>query len=327
MIVYGVKKTVKELRTKFIMTQEEFANLLGVSFASINRWETGKHELTIKIKRKRRYTIVEKSLEEQNKELKKKLVETQRQLGSLNNQVDEIHKDSEKRMLKLSEEMEDLEGEVLLSTPMPEPTRKVDYEQKTEKTDRYNSYLLENETFGWEKIKEFSYKNGGYRFTMRRNMIHPNYEIWKENERLYNILRCLYWSFGSIKNEINKLQVTFADIASDPEYKLTGWRKVFGIRTKEQKEEIQSNVNEINKAYNAFKKETEDVDDYIFKQYYRDVFLKDLENKKDQIHPNRSYILEIMQRYKISYENGTLSMHIKSIRYDFTKKRVELLED
>lgn len=46
------KKIVKELRTKLIMTQEEFANLLGVSFASINRWETGRHEPTIKIKRK-----------------------------------------------------------------------------------------------------------------------------------------------------------------------------------------------------------------------------------------------------------------------------------
>ncbi len=46
------KKIVKELRTKLIMTQEEFATLLGVSFASINRWETGKHEPTTKIKRK-----------------------------------------------------------------------------------------------------------------------------------------------------------------------------------------------------------------------------------------------------------------------------------
>ncbi len=45
------KRIVKELRTKLIMTQEEFATLLGVSFASINRWETGKHEPTIKIKK------------------------------------------------------------------------------------------------------------------------------------------------------------------------------------------------------------------------------------------------------------------------------------
>lgn len=38
------KRLVKELREKLIITQEELAQLLGVSFASINRWETGKHE-------------------------------------------------------------------------------------------------------------------------------------------------------------------------------------------------------------------------------------------------------------------------------------------
>ena len=45
------QRLVKELREKLILTQQEFANLLGVSFASINRWETGRHEPTIKVKR------------------------------------------------------------------------------------------------------------------------------------------------------------------------------------------------------------------------------------------------------------------------------------
>ena len=36
------KYLVKKLRTKLIMTQTELAEILGVSFASINRWETGK---------------------------------------------------------------------------------------------------------------------------------------------------------------------------------------------------------------------------------------------------------------------------------------------
>lgn len=43
---------IKELRKKLILTQTEFAELLGVSFQSINRWENGKHEPTIKVKRK-----------------------------------------------------------------------------------------------------------------------------------------------------------------------------------------------------------------------------------------------------------------------------------
>lgn len=46
------KYLVKQLRTKLIMTQTELAEILGVSFASINRWETDKHEPTTKIKRK-----------------------------------------------------------------------------------------------------------------------------------------------------------------------------------------------------------------------------------------------------------------------------------
>jgi DNA-binding XRE family transcriptional regulator len=45
-------KAIKELRNKLILTQAEFAALLGVSFQSINRWEKGKHVPTIKIKRK-----------------------------------------------------------------------------------------------------------------------------------------------------------------------------------------------------------------------------------------------------------------------------------
>lgn len=47
---YG--KMIKTLREKMTLSQIEFAEVLGVSFASVNRWETGKHEPTIKIKRK-----------------------------------------------------------------------------------------------------------------------------------------------------------------------------------------------------------------------------------------------------------------------------------
>jgi len=46
------QKAVQELRDKLIMTQQEFAELLGVSFASINRWETGANKPTTQAKRK-----------------------------------------------------------------------------------------------------------------------------------------------------------------------------------------------------------------------------------------------------------------------------------
>lgn len=45
-------KIIKELRNKMLLSQTELANLLGVSFASINRWENGHNEPTIKVKRK-----------------------------------------------------------------------------------------------------------------------------------------------------------------------------------------------------------------------------------------------------------------------------------
>ena len=45
-------EAIKKLRSKMILTQMEFSQFLGVSFASINRWETGRFEPTMKIKRK-----------------------------------------------------------------------------------------------------------------------------------------------------------------------------------------------------------------------------------------------------------------------------------
>ena len=44
-------KLLKDLRIQLLLSQVEMAGLLGVSFASINRWENGHHEPTIKVKR------------------------------------------------------------------------------------------------------------------------------------------------------------------------------------------------------------------------------------------------------------------------------------
>ena len=43
---------IKKLREKMMLSQDEFAKTLGVSFSTINRWENGIHEPTIKTKRK-----------------------------------------------------------------------------------------------------------------------------------------------------------------------------------------------------------------------------------------------------------------------------------
>ena len=43
---------IKTLRERLVMSQSEFAELLGVSFTSVNRWENGHNEPTFKVKRK-----------------------------------------------------------------------------------------------------------------------------------------------------------------------------------------------------------------------------------------------------------------------------------
>lgn len=45
-------EAIKTLRKKLILSQTEFAKLLGVSYATVNRWESGHFVPTIKSKRK-----------------------------------------------------------------------------------------------------------------------------------------------------------------------------------------------------------------------------------------------------------------------------------
>ena len=39
---------IKKLRRKLLLSQEDFANELGISYATVNRWETGKSKPTYK---------------------------------------------------------------------------------------------------------------------------------------------------------------------------------------------------------------------------------------------------------------------------------------
>ena len=58
-------KMLKEYREKVLLTQTELAKKLGVSFASVNRWENGQFEPTMKIKRKLRDLFKEAGIEEE----------------------------------------------------------------------------------------------------------------------------------------------------------------------------------------------------------------------------------------------------------------------
>lgn len=50
--VMNYAEAVKALRKKMILSQMEFADYLGVSFGTVNRWENGKFTPTVKAKRK-----------------------------------------------------------------------------------------------------------------------------------------------------------------------------------------------------------------------------------------------------------------------------------
>ena len=45
-------EAIKALRKKMLITQTELATMLGVAFVSVNRWENGAYEPTMKAKRK-----------------------------------------------------------------------------------------------------------------------------------------------------------------------------------------------------------------------------------------------------------------------------------
>ena len=43
---------IKKLRTKMMLSQTEFAKLLGVTFESVNRYENGRSRPTFRVQRK-----------------------------------------------------------------------------------------------------------------------------------------------------------------------------------------------------------------------------------------------------------------------------------
>ena len=56
-------KLIKELREVLIISQTELAEMLGVSFSTVNRWENGKHEPTIKAKKKLKELFIKYKIE------------------------------------------------------------------------------------------------------------------------------------------------------------------------------------------------------------------------------------------------------------------------
>jgi putative transcriptional regulator len=59
-------KLIRSLRERMLLTQTEFAEKLGVSFGSVNRWENGKHEPTMRVKRQLKKFFIKYRIEEEN---------------------------------------------------------------------------------------------------------------------------------------------------------------------------------------------------------------------------------------------------------------------
>lgn len=67
MIIDDYAFFIKELRKRMLVSQSELAEILDVSFASVNRWENGQHEPTIKVKRKLRDLFIKYGMIEEKK--------------------------------------------------------------------------------------------------------------------------------------------------------------------------------------------------------------------------------------------------------------------
>ncbi len=55
---------IKKLREILLITQNELASLLGVSIVTVNRWENGKYQPTMKEKRKLTRLFIENGIGE-----------------------------------------------------------------------------------------------------------------------------------------------------------------------------------------------------------------------------------------------------------------------
>lgn len=60
---YNYSNAIIKLRVKLNVSQSELAKMLGVSFSSVNRWETGKYAPTIIAKEKLKKVLQENGIE------------------------------------------------------------------------------------------------------------------------------------------------------------------------------------------------------------------------------------------------------------------------
>lgn len=199
-------------------------------------------------------------------------------------------------------------------------------EKKTERCSFLSKadYIKEAKCFGWEYLKEFRYKNGDIRLTFQRDKSSEHYQIWKENEDLFASLRMLPDGLKTIYKTTASMNVTYKEISQEDEYRLSGLKKLFNIRSKEQREEIQRKVYETNNAYRSFNLQLNDEIKEL--DLLRKTFEQELDKNADSLFSQSNRIIEIRNKYKMKFLNGHMSCNLKAVKYSFVTKEIELIE-
>ncbi len=65
---FDYASALRQLRAELNLTQREFAEILNVSFVSVNRWENGKYEPTILVKERLKKLFKQYNVELEAKE-------------------------------------------------------------------------------------------------------------------------------------------------------------------------------------------------------------------------------------------------------------------
>ena len=204
-----------------------------------------------------------------------------------------------------------------------------DYQQNQIRMDGYEAKwrLKRMRIFGWEKVDEFNYKNGDVRYTMRRDVSDPCFPAWSRNEALIQTIEELEMALEDIQRTASELRETASRVSKKPEYRLSGIKAVFGIRSAEQKRRIRDEVAEVNAAYDAFRAEIASDLEFVssLAEHHCASFIKAVKERPAEVHPCAERIERIVERYQADVDvDGHVSLDLESISYDFETKRLEL---
>ena len=194
----------------------------------------------------------------------------------------------------------------------PPQRKKKDYEEQSIVVKwSYNDEVAEKKCFGWELTRVFDFKKGGHRLNFRRDKNDILYPIWKENENAWRAFAYYFdYILAGVRDAVEKLSVSYWEIAKEPEFKRNGFRALF--RPSEERKRIKDRVKEINSAYDEFRIELKKDLSKVYS--IKKVFLSDVQNNPDVLHPQITYKNYLIERYSLTVSpEGNISMNVKEL--------------